>query len=431
MVLINTLISFFTKIAAFIAVILLCVHFLVLQEQPRVSVSSALQVDQAHSVNDLVYDLSKIFKERHVAHQVSVTQAQAQSLLGFLQRAMPRFNGTIDFSHTGGVLHMSILLERWFTPRYINISMQLASSHHIDITHLSIGKVPLPGNAFLSIVSWLVNTYTDSQIATDAQTQIDTLTFSQQQAVVSVMPMHDFLTELKLVRSRIDFGGDRSLEIRISYYLGFLMNVQSIPKTNHTSLSLYIRELMLEAQIQSQPDTTHLENEAAILALAIYAGSPRFANFVGLTEPLSKDVLYGDFMPKLAQRTDLSQHFIFSAAIKLLSDQGVTVAIGEFKELMDRVVSGSGYSFVDLAADKAGVLFASYLTDPDTAQESQNQLSLAGDEAIFFPDISNLPEGLKTDAFKQTFKTVDSPEYEAMIADIKARLADLPLYQRQ
>lgn len=429
MVLINTLMSFLVKLATFVAVTLLCVHFLVLQEHPRVSVSSAQQVDQAQSVNELVYDLSKIFKERHVGHKVAVSQAQAQSLLGFMQRAIPKFNGTIDFTHYGGEMHMSILLEKWFSPRFINISMQLASSQDIDITHLSVGRIPLPGNVLLKLISWVVNTYTDSQIASQAQTQIDTLTFSQRQAMVSVLPMHDFLTELKLVRERIDFGGDNSLEIRISYYLGFLMNVQSIPKSNNTSLSAYIRELMLEAQIQSQPDTAHLENEAAILALAIYAGSSRFANFVGLTPPLAKDVLYGNFMPKLAKRTDLSQHFIFSAAIKLLSDQGVTVAIGEFKELMDRVVSGSGYSFVDLAADKAGVKFADYLTDPDTAKAAQSNLSIASNEAVFFPQVKDLPEGLKTDAFKQTFKTVDSPEYRAMIDEIKGRVARLPLYQ--
>ena len=134
-------------------------------------------------------------------------------------------------------------------------------------------------------------------------------------------------------------------------------------------------------------------------------------------------------MPKLANRNDLSQHFIFSAAIKLLSDQGVTVAIGEFKELMDRVVSGSGYSFVDLAADKAGVKFADYLTDPDTAKSAQSRLSIASNEDLLFPDIKDLPEGLKTDAFKQTFKTVDSPEYQQMITEIKGRLAGLPLYQ--
>ena len=107
----------------------------------------------------------------------------------------------------------------------------------------------------------------------------------------------------------------------------------------------------------------------------------------------------------------------------------MTVAIGEFKELMERVVSGSGYSFVDLAADKAGVKFADYLTDPDTAKAGQSNLSIASNESVFFPQVMDLPEGLKTDAFKQTFKTVDSPEYQAMIDEIKGRVARLPLYQ--
>lgn len=145
--------------------------------------------------------------------------------------------------------------------------------------------------------------------------------------------------------------------------------------------------------------------------------------------PQKQQVLYGDFTPVLALRKDLSQHFIFSAAIKLLSDQGVTVAIGEFKELMDRVSAGSGYSFVDLAADKAGVNFADYLTDPDTASLAQSRLAQSVNEALFFPTIEHLPEGLNTDAFIQTFTAVDSPEYKAMIADIKARLKQLPLYQ--
>jgi hypothetical protein len=96
---------------------------------------------------------------------------------------------------------------------------------------------------------------------------------------------------------------------------------------------------------------------------------------------------------------------------------------------MVRVVSGSGYSFVDLAADKAGVKFADYLADPDTAKAAQSRLAIASDEALFFPVIKDLPEGLKTDAFRQTFKTVDSPEYQAMIAEIKGRIAGLGLYR--
>ena len=428
MALIKPLSSFFIKITAFIAVILLCVHFLLLQSTPTVIVSSAQQVDHAQSVNALLYDVSKLLKERKIGHNLTITQAQGQSLLGFLQRALPAFNGNVEFSRSGGILNVSYHVKYWFVPRYLNLQLHLITSNKVDIHALRVGRVPLPGNLLLKITSWLVNLYTSSDIATQAQRQVTNVNFDPGSVYLTISPLDSFLIELKAVRERIDFGGDESMALRVRYYLGFLMNVQSIPKKSDTSLAMYIRELMLEAQIQSQPDTAHLENEAAILALVIYAGNHKFANLVGMTAPAVKHVLYGDFMPVMAHRKDLSQHFIYSAAIKLLSDQGVTVAIGEFKELMDRVDTGSGYSFVDLAADKAGLAFADYLTDPQTAALGQARLAVANNEALFFPSIAALPEGLNTDEFTQAFSAVDSPAYQAVIADIKQRIAALPLY---
>ena len=421
--------SFLYRTATFVAVILLCIHFLILSDTPSVVVSSAQQVDNAQSVNDLLDDVYKVVNQKHLGHNITISQAQAQSLLGFMQRAYPSFSGNIHFQKDNGVLDISMEVPQWFTSRFLNIRLALKSNRYVDIESLSLGSIPLPGNGLLKLMTWLVNTYTDSSIATQAQTQINAVTFSPDNVFVSILPMKQFLDDLKVVRENIDFGGDPSLALRVNHYLNFLMNEQSIPKNNQNSLALYIREVMLEAQIQSFTDTAHLENEAAILALAIYAGNPRFANLVGVKTPPMKQVLYGDFIPTLALRKDLSQHFIFSAAIKLLSDQGVTVAIGEFKELMDRVSTGSGYSFVDLAADKAGVAFADYLTHPETAVLAQNRLAQSANEPLFFPPIENLPEGLNTDAFIQAFTAVDSPEYQAMIADIKARLTQLPLYK--
>ena len=427
--LINSVFSFLYRTAIFVAVILLCFHFLVLSATPSVVVSSAQQVENAQSVNVLLNDVSKVLYQKQFEHDITISEAQGQSLLGFMQRAYPSFSGNIHFNQHIGVLEISIKVPQWIVPRYMNIQLILNSNSYVDIEGLKVGKIPLPGNALLKIATWLVNTYTRSSIATQAQTQINGVRFSPDNVFVSILPMKQFLNDLKVVRDSIDFGSDPSLGLRINHYLHFLMNEQSVPKSRFNSLAVYITEVMLEAQIQSSPETAHLENEAAILALAIYAANPRFANLLGVIPPQKQQVLYGDFTPALALRKDLSQHFIYSAAIKLLSNQGVTVAIGEFKELMDRVSAGSGYSFVDLAADKAGVYFADYLTDPETAFLAQSRLAQSVNEALFFPTIEHLPEGLNTDAFIQTFTAVDSPEYQAMITDITARLKQLPLYQ--
>ena len=420
--------SFLYRTLIFIGVILLCIHFLVLSAVPTVVISSAQQVDNAQSVNDLLDDVSNVLYQKHLGHQITLSEAQAHSLLGFMQRAYPSFSGNIQLNRGKGELDISVAVPQWFTVRFLNLRLVLNSNRYVDIESLSLGKISLPGNSVLKLVTWLVNTYTNSTIATQAQAQINEVIFNPEYVSVSILPMQQFLKDLKRVRESIDFGGDPSLGLRINHYLNFLMNEQSIPKSHSNSLSLYVREVLLEAQIQSTLETAHLENEAAIFALAIYAGNPRFANFLGVIPPQKQQILSGKFIPTLASRRDLSQHFIFSAAIKLLSDQGATVAIGEFKELMDRVSTGSGYSFVDLAADKAGVVFADYLTHPDTASVAQHRLAQSASEAIFFPMIEHLPEGLNTDAFAQTFTAVDSPEYQAMIDNIQARLKELSLY---
>ncbi len=54
------------------------------------------------------------------------------------------------------------------------------------------------------------------------------------------------------------------------------------------------------------------------------------------TDRCETRIVKGGLKPVLANRKDLSLHFIFSAAIKLLSEQGISVAVGEFKELMDK-----------------------------------------------------------------------------------------------
>jgi hypothetical protein len=165
------------------------------------------------------------------------------------------------------------------------------------------------------------------------------------------------------------------------------------------------------------------------MALAIYAGHHRFANFVGNVQPITNKLAMPQKPAMLAKRADLNQHFIFSAGIKILSEQGLSIAIGEFKELMDRGNGGSGYSFVDLSADFAGVKFAQTATEPEKAQNLQRLLANSTDETLFFPNIKGLPEGLNKAAFAKHFTQVDSPEYKKLVKEIHKRVDALAIHQ--
>ncbi len=162
-----------------------------------------------------------------------------------------------------------------------------------------------------------------------------------------------------------------------------------------------------------------------MLALVIYFGDSRFERLTGLVRTgvllVHRPALRG---ARLGGRGDLLLHFIISAGLKLVSDRGVAMTIGEFKELLDSAKGGSGFSFVDLAADRTGLRFAEAATDdPVGAVRLQNVLSGAEGEVAFFPRFTDLPEGLTDAAFKRRYGSVGDARYAAMVEEIDRRIA--------
>jgi len=83
------------------------------------------------------------------------------------------------------------------------------------------------------------------------------------------------------------------------------------------------------------------ENRATLLALAVFLGPDKFDTFIGALDGSTcrpARVYIG-----LANRNDLRLHFIFSAALQVTSNSGVSFSIGEFKELLDTERGGSGF----------------------------------------------------------------------------------------
>ena len=127
-------------------------------------------------------------------------------------------------------------------------------------------------------------------------------------------------------------------------------------------------------------------------------------------------------------RNDLARHFIISAALELLAEQGMSLAIGEFKELMDRGQGGSGYSFVDLAADMSGAKFGSVAINPDKAIDVQNAIARIQNELEIITPINDLPEGLSKQTFTQVYGGVDSQAYLDEVKEIQRRIDKIALY---
>ena len=169
------------------------------------------------------------------------------------------------------------------------------------------------------------------------------------------------------------------------------------------------------------------ENKIAIMTVNEYVNNKETKKF--LSSPTSKPTPKKYYSTFLFKRIDLAQHFIGSAAITASVNGQVAKVVGEEKELSD-AKGGSGFSFIDLAADKAGTRFGEMATSsPENARKIQKAMSEIKDYSDFMPDPRDLPEHMNEAEFKQRYQSVDSPAYQELSKQIDARIAAAPIYK--
>ncbi|MFC1764512.1 hypothetical protein ACFL6U_20900 [Planctomycetota bacterium] len=167
-------------------------------------------------------------------------------------------------------------------------------------------------------------------------------------------------------------------------------------------------------------------NRAAILALSVILGEERVAQVAKRPINLQRQEEITDLRRRvtLRGRHDLSQHFWVSAALAVLSDESRSMTVGITKELQDATPGGSGFSFVDLTADRAGILFANAATrNAPSARAMQLRIRDGARIADFCPDIQGLPEGLSRDTFQAEYGGLGGAGTQRVVTDIRRRLA--------
>jgi hypothetical protein len=173
------------------------------------------------------------------------------------------------------------------------------------------------------------------------------------------------------------------------------------------------------------------ENRAALLALGIVLGHTRVARAVGdkLDEERADraETLRDD--TTLRGRADWTRHFTVSGALTVLSAVAPADAAGLLKEELD-ADGGSGFSFADLLADRAGATLAEVATR-DEARASALQARIANGFWVdeFFPRADDLPEGIPDAQLQARYGGVGGPLYRRTAAEIERRIAACAAYR--
>ena len=165
-------------------------------------------------------------------------------------------------------------------------------------------------------------------------------------------------------------------------------------------------------------------NRAAIVALAMLIGDPRIGRLAGFPareELPSFPVLFGR-TTTLHGRNDLARHFVVSAALRALSTTDYAMAMGLFKEQLDAVDGGTGFSFTDIAADMAGLRFADIAVDPAEADRMRRLVAADWSVAAILPALEGLPDGLSQTTFETLYGSPQDPRYQVVIRVIGHRM---------
>lgn len=217
----------------------------------------------------------------------------------------------------------------------------------------------------------------------------------------------------------------REEQERLRVYQDRLVEVsQSLPAKNLLMTELLIALFKLAAE-RSDGKPAAAENRAALLVLTIYIDGRSFDKILPDAKNWPRPAKHGVL---LNQRDDFPKHFIISAALAANAGGPLADAVGLYKEVADSR-GGSGFSFNDIAADRAGTKFGEYAAQSATARALQKKLRAGISERDLMPASADLPEFMQEAEFKRRFGGIDAPAYKRMMAEIERRIAALPLYR--
>jgi len=284
--------------------------------------------------------------------------------------------------------------------------------------HLRIGSLQVPGyiadRALGALVAHL-NTTAEGKLANDV---VKSVKFSES-GVHVVYEWRDDIPER--VRAVLLPQADQD---RLRVYSDRLVAVvDQAAASRSISLSQLLPPMFELARQRSAGNDAARENRAAIVTLAFYSNGRGLSAIIPAAKAWRRP---GWRTVTLNGRDDSPQHFLVSAAIAAEAGSPLADAIGLYKEVDDSR-GGSGFSFNDIAADRAGTRFGVLAVQ----QPRKLQTMLAGGvkERDFMPDVSDLPEFMQEAEFKRRYGGIGAPAYNKVMADIEARIASRSFFR--
>ncbi len=345
---------------------------------------------------------------------LGLTEREVNLLLNEVLGRGGQGHGRIDLNDGKATLAVSLKLPLDQIEGYLNLELRLSDGGNLP-------KVESARVAGLPVPSPLVQTLAErALLAVDRAQVIRQLHFAQDRLAVSYKWRPDML-------ERIGSGlvAEQDLPLVLEYQSQLRALAGKQPKRQPLMLAELLSRLLASAENASGTDPV-ASNRALILALAAYVNGrsipdPAHGATKASAEP--RPVL-------LRGRQDLSQHFMSSAVLTTQSNDTLSSLVGWYKEVSDSD-GGSGFSFVDMTANRAGIRFARLATESQTQARGLQRIAGQGlTEDDFMPVIEGLPERMTKAQFADTYGDAGRHDYQHLIAVIDSRIDARRLFQR-
>jgi hypothetical protein len=358
-----------------------------------------------------------------VIHSIRLDEDELNRLLNYAVE-LRRVSGiAAELTPGTATLTATLAVPRNPFGRYLNLTAEVAEAPGgIRIQRLQLGSLPLPGALADGMAHlahrWLRRDETYATLA-DAFSRV---TFDENQATLDYRWRPELLTRLERKSAELLIAPeDQARMLAYAEQLDALLK----PHPHGSTVPLVSVIAPLFAHAQASGGDVAEENRAALTALAAYLSGISLPRLLEGDSPSIRRA--PRVLLSLHGRRDFAEHFIISAALTVNGGSRLANAIGLIKEEED-ADKGSGFSFTDLAANRAGVRLGERATG-EAAAQVQQRLTAVRSDADLLPDFRDLPEFMPQAEFDRRFGPVDSARYLRVIDNIDARLAAHPLAQ--
>ncbi len=358
---------------------------------------------------------------------IELTQADLNLAGNYLLNRYSKSAADLEFKNDELRFKVTMTLPENSLGKYLNISFRLGNVIGSDlpvITKFKAGKLLLPAKMAAFVIDTIIQHSSLNEYFILATRPIKAVKIDAQKITITYFPNKDTLIQ---ARNFLTHTGDNAT---LNIYQQKLADIVAKHDPEwRLSLAELLRPLFELAYQRSTLETAIDENRVVISTINDYVNKKETKKLLAIPESVpATGQQYAAFLYK---RIDLAQHFIGSAALTATVNKQAAQIAGEEKELSD-ANSGSGFSFIDLAADKAGTRFGEMATSsPENARKMQKAMSMIKDYSDFMPDPRDLPEHMNEADFKQRFESINSPVYQEISKQIDERVSAMPIYSAE